>query len=64
MGPGRYSSIRTSISVAKGIVISKQTKLFGYKDTLMQDFNLENIQFLINKKLIENKLIKPVYEIN
>jgi len=64
MGPGRYSSIRTSISVAKGIVLSKQTKLFGYKDTLMQDFNLENIQFLINKNLIENKLIKPVYEIN
>ena len=47
-----------------GKLISKQTKLFGYKDTLMQDFNLENIQFLINKKLIENKLIKPVYEIN
>tara|TARA_A100001011_G_scaffold400036_1_gene511875 strand:- start:4215 stop:4607 length:393 start_codon:yes stop_codon:yes gene_type:complete len=64
MGPGRYSSIRTSISVAKGIVLSKQTKFFGYKDTLIQDFNLENIQFLINKNLIENKLIKPVYEIN
>lgn len=64
IGPGRFSSIRSSISVAKGIILSKQIKLFGYKDTFLQDFCLENIQFLIKKNLIENKLIKPVYEIN
>ena len=30
-GPGRFSSLRVSIAVAKGIKISKKIKLFGYK---------------------------------
>ena len=61
MGPGSFSTIRTSISVAKGIVLAKQTILYGYKDMLMQDFSLANINLLINKNLLENKLIKPIY---
>ena len=60
-GPGKFSSIRTSLSVAKGIKISKNTKLFGYKDTDLPQFNLENIEILINKNLFEKNLIKPIY---
>ena len=48
-----FSSIRTSLSVAKGIKISKNVKLFGYKDTDLPQFNLENIELLINKNLFE-----------
>ena len=60
-GPGKFSSIRTSLSVAKGIKISKNTKLFGYKDTDLPQFNLENIEILISKNLFEKNLIKPIY---
>ena len=30
-GPGSFSSIRTSLAVAKGLEISKKTKLFGFE---------------------------------
>ena len=61
MGPGSFSSIRVAIAVAKGIAISKNTKLFGYKDADLTLFSLINIELLINKNLIEKNLIKPLY---
>ena len=60
-GPGSYSTIRVALSVAKGIEISKKAKIFGYMDSDLPQFNLENIEVLINKNLIEKKLIKPLY---
>ena len=60
-GPGSFSTLRVAFSVAKGIKISNNIKLFGYKDSDLPQFNLENIEVLINKNLIENKLIKPLY---
>ncbi len=60
-GPGRFSAIRKSLAIAKGIKISKGAKLYGYKETQLSEFNLENIDLLIKKKYLENKLIKPVY---
>ena len=61
IGPGSFSTIRTSLAVAKGIQISKNTRLYGYKNSKLTQFNLKNIEFLIQNNLIENKLIKPVY---
>ena len=61
IGPGSFSSIRTSIAVAKGIKISKKINLFGYKNSDLGQFNLVNIEFLIKKKLIQKNLIKPIY---
>ena len=60
-GPGSFSTIRVALSVAKGIKISKNVKLFGFKDTDLSQFSLENIEVLINKNLIEKNLIKPLY---
>ena len=60
-GPGSFSTIRVALSIAKGIKISNNVKLFGFKNSDLPQFNLENIEFLINKKLIEKKLIKPLY---
>ena len=60
-GPGSYSALRTAISVAKGIKISNNVKLFGFKNTDLPEFSLENIEVLINQNLIEKKLIKPLY---
>ena len=61
MGPGSFSSIRASFSVAKGIKISIGANIYGYKKNQLSVFNLENIEKLINKKKLENKLIKPMY---
>ena len=60
-GPGSFSTIRVALSVAKGIKISSNVKLFGFKNSDLPQFNLENIEVLINKNLIEKKLIKPLY---
>ena len=61
IGPGSFSSIRTSLSVAKGIKISKNINLYGVKNSDLKEFNLANIELLIVKDLIQNKLIKPIY---
>ena len=60
-GPGRFSSIRTSLAVAKGIKISNKINLFGYKNSDLGEFNLANIELLITKKLVQKNLIKPIY---
>ena len=60
-GPGSFSGIRISLAVAKGMKISKNVKLFGYKDPDLEIFDLNNIKKLLDKKLIEKKLIKPIY---
>ena len=60
-GPGSFSSLRTSLAVAKGIKISNKINLFGYKNSDLGQFNLANIELLIKKKLLQKNLIKPIY---
>ena len=60
-GPGSFSGIRISLAIAKGLVIAKKIRLYGYKDEDLLEFNLKNIEGLMKNKLIENKLIKPIY---
>ena len=61
VGPGSFSTVRTSLSVVKGMKISKNINVYGYKNSNLKQFNLENIELLISKDLIQNKLIKPIY---
>ena len=60
-GPGSFSGIRISLAVAKGLEISKSIKLYGYKATDLKVFDQKNIDKLLNKNLVEKKLIKPIY---
>ncbi len=60
-GPGRFSSLRISLAVAKGIKISKKINLFGFKNSDLGQLNLDNIELLIKKNLIQKNLIKPLY---
>ena len=60
-GPGSFSSIRISLAVAKGIKLSKKIKIFGYKDSDLDQFTLANIELLITKNLLQKNLIKPLY---
>ena len=61
LGPGSFSGIRISLSVAKGIKITTGAKLYGFRDQDLASFNAKNIELLIKKKLIQNNLIKPIY---
>ena len=45
IGPGSFSTIRTSLAVAKGIKISKGARLYGYKNSTLAEFKLKNIEF-------------------
>ena len=60
-GPGSYSSIRVSLAIAKGIKIAKKINFFGYKNSDLSQFNLANIELLIQKNLTQKNLIKPLY---
>ena len=62
MGPGSYSSIRISLSVAKGIQIVHGSKLYGYKSNQLSELKLENIEILIKNKQLENKMVNPIYQ--
>ena len=61
IGPGSFSSLRTSLAVAKGIKIYNKINLFGYKNSDLGQFSLANIELLIKKKLLQKNLIKPIY---
>ncbi|MDC1092536.1 hypothetical protein OAS35_00345 [Pelagibacteraceae bacterium] len=61
IGQGSFSSIRTSLAIAKGIKLSKKINFYGFKNSDLGQFNLVNIELLIQKDLIQKNLIKPLY---
>jgi tRNA A37 threonylcarbamoyladenosine modification protein TsaB len=60
-GPGKLSSIRTSIAIAKAIALSKDIRLFGFSSKDFDGKDYEKILKLENKKLLNKDLIKPYY---
>jgi tRNA A37 threonylcarbamoyladenosine modification protein TsaB len=60
-GPGSFSSIRVSLAVARGIKLSKRINLFAFNNSDLGQFNLANIELLIDKGLLQKNLIKPIY---
>ena len=60
-GPGSFSGVRISLAIAKGLEITKNVKLFGFKNSDLSEFNKENVEKLLNENLIEKKLIQPIY---
>ena len=63
-GPGSFAGIRNSLSIAKGLFLTKKIDYYCFS---FEDFNeLDNIKYedipsLCNKFEIKKNLIKPVY---
>ena len=60
-GPGKLSSIRTSIAIAKAIALSKNISLFGFSSKDFDGKDYAKILKLENKNLLNKDLIKPRY---
>ena len=60
-GPGKFSGIRISISVAKGISLANNIRLVGFTSKDLDGENYEKILELDKKKLLIKDLIKPLY---
>ena len=60
-GPGKLSSIRTSISIAKAIALSKNISLYGFNSKDIDGKDYKKILKLENKNLLNKDLINPHY---
>ena len=60
-GPGKFTSIRISISVAKGISLINNINLIGFKSSDIKEDNYKNLLELYKKKLLIKNRIKPLY---
>ena len=60
-GPGKFSSIRISISVAKAISLAKNISLFGFNSKDLDNGDYSKLLELHKKNLLIKDLIKPLY---
>ena len=60
-GPGKYSGIRASISIAKALSITNNIDLYGFSSSDAKGQNYEKIIDLYNKGILIKNLIKPKY---
>ena len=60
-GPGKFSSIRISISIVKGISLANNINLIGFNSNDIKNQNYKNLLELSKKKLLIKERIKPQY---
>ena len=60
-GPGKFSSIRISISIAKAISLAKNITLIGFESKFLENGNYSKLLELDEKNLLIKDLIKPLY---
>ena len=60
-GPGRFSGIRASLAIAKGISFANKIDLYGFNSDQVNNQNYVEIIELFNKGLLIKNLIKPHY---
>ena len=58
LGPGKFTSLRISLSIAKAISIANDAVLVGYKSKDLINKNYKNLVKLNNKRKVLNLLIK------
>ena len=61
LGPGKFTSLRISLSIAKAISFANNISLIGFKSNNLTNKNYKNLIKLDKKKLKNKGLIKPIY---
>ena len=60
-GPGKVSSIRNSIAIAKGIAFAKNIDLYGFLSEHLIDKSVDQLVKIDKKNFTNIDLIKPLY---
>ncbi len=60
-GPGKFSSIRASLAIAKALSFANKIDLYGFSSNKIISKNYVEIIDLFNKGLLNKNLIKPQY---
>ena len=60
-GPGKFSGIRTSVSVVKAISVTNNINLYGFFSHNVKNQNYDNIIDLYKQGVLIKDLIKPQY---
>ena len=61
LGPGKFTSLRISLSVAKAISFANYISLIGFQSSDLTNKNYKYLIKLDKKKLKNKELIKPIY---
>ena len=61
LGPGKYSSIRTSISTLKALSLVFKFKICGFSSKDVENYEYSRVLDLLKKGKLIKKLIKPLY---
>ena len=60
-GIGKFSGIRASLAVVKGLGFANNIEIYGYNSNQISDYKFEKIIELFNKGCLKKNLIKPHY---
>ena len=60
-GPGKFSGIRISISVAKALCTTNNIDLYGFSSDQIFDKDYKEILNLYKEGVLKKNLIKPIY---
>ena len=61
LGPGKFTSLRISLSIAKALTLVNKADLFGFKSDDLTNKNYQRLTKLDKKKLFNKSLIKAIY---
>ena len=61
LGPGKYSSIRTSLSTLKALNLIYKFKIYGFSSKDVEKYEYSRVFELLKKGKLIKKLIKPLY---
>ena len=61
LGPGKYSSIRTSLSTLKATSLIYKFEIYGFSSKDVEKYDYSRVLDLLKKGKLKKKLIKPLY---
>ena len=61
LGPGKFSSIRNSISTLKALNIVYKFKIYGFSSKDVEKSDYSRVLYLLKKGRLIKNLIKPLY---